>query len=272
MSAIWQALAEPWHDAFMRRALVEVLLLAIAGGAIGCWIVLHRLSYGAESLAHGLLPGLVVASLAGLPLVLGGAIGVLAAAGGVAVASRAPGIEADTAVAVVVTALFGLGVLLALAPDTPAGLHGLLFGDPLGASDADLMIAAALVVVVAVGLRLLHTRLTIVGFDRSSAPALGVRAGRVDVLLLGLLAVGLLVAVQALGNLLVVALLVAPAAAARRLARRLPDMLLLSVAIAGLCGIAGLYISYYGNIAAGAAIAAALVAAYGAASLVPARA
>lgn len=272
MSAAWHALAEPWQEAFMRRAFAEVVLLAVAGGAIGSWVVLHRLSYSAESLAHGLLPGLVIAALTGVPLVLGGAAGLLVAAAAVALAARAPGIDADTSVAVVVTTLFGLGVLLALSPATPAGLHGLLFGDPLGTSDGDLAVAAGLAGVVGIALTLLHTRLAIVAFDRTSAAALGVRATRVDVLLLALLAVGLLVAVQGLGNLLVVALLVAPAAAARRRARRLPGLLAASVAIAAASGVGGLYLSYYASVAAGAAIALVLVGAYAVSAIVPARA
>lgn len=259
MSAIWQALSEPWQDAFMRRAIAEVALLSVAGGAVGCWILLHRLAYSAESLAHGLLPGLVLAALTGIPLVVGGAVGVLAAAVAVAFATRAPGIDNDTAVAVVVTTLFAGGVLFALSPATPAGLHGLLFGDPLAASNADLVIAAGLVLVVGLVLRLLHTRLTIVGFDRAGAAALGVRAGHVDTLLLALLALALLVAVQGLGNMLVVAVLIAPAAVARRASRRLPAMMTVSIGVAVLASLGGLYVSYYADVAAGAAIAAVLV-------------
>jgi ABC-type Mn2+/Zn2+ transport system permease subunit len=258
-ATVWHALSAPWADGLMQRALAEVALLGIAGGALGCWVVLYNLSYSAESLAHGMLPGLVLASLAGLPLLLGGAVGLLAAAGAVALAARIPAIGRDTAVAVVVTTLFGLGVLLALAPATPAGLQGLLFGDPLGVSDGDLAMAVGLVAVVAGGLVVLHDRLLVAGFDRSNAGALGVGAGRVDLALLGLVAVTLLVAVQGLGNLLVVALLVAPATAARRLTRRMPAMLAVSAAIAVLSGLGGLYLSYYAHVAAGAAIAGALL-------------
>lgn len=272
MSAtVWHALAEPFDDAFMRRALLEVLLLGIAGGALGCWVTLYNLSYSAESLAHGLLPGLVIASIAGLPLLLGGAAGLLLAAGAVAVASRIEGIERDTAVAIVVTTLFGLGVLLALSPSTPTGLSGLLFGDPLGVSDTDLAVAAALLVVLGGALPVLHQRLLIVGFDRGSAHGLGVHAGRIDLVLLVLVALTLLVAVQGLGNLLVVALLVAPATAARRLTRRLPAMLLASAAIAVVAGAAGLYVSFHADVAAGAAIALAMLAAVALSAVVPSR-
>jgi ABC-type Mn2+/Zn2+ transport system permease subunit len=264
MSAIWHAVADPWTQSIMRHAFAEVVLLGVTGGALGCWIVFYSLSYSAESLAHALLPGLVIASLLGFPLLIGGAAGVLIAAIAVAVAGRTPEIGRDTAVAVVVTALFGLGVLLALSPAAPPGLQGLLFGDVLGVSDTDLVLAAALAVVVLAALRLLHGRLLIVGFDRPGAPGLGVSTLAVDVALLGLLAVALLVAVQGLGNLLVVAVLVAPAAAARTVARRLGSMMAFSAAIAVVAGTGGLYLSYYANTAAGASIAAILVAAWAA--------
>jgi ABC-type Mn2+/Zn2+ transport system permease subunit len=260
--ALLHVLAEPWSEPILRRAFVEVVLLGVAGGALGCWLVLYELSYSAESLAHALLPGLVVASLAGLPLVLGAAAGLLVAAVGVAAAGRAPAVGRDTAVAVVVTALLGLGVLLALSPTVPAGLGSLLFGDVLGLSDADLALAAVLAVGALGALRLLHGRLLVVGFDRLSASALGVRAGVVDAALLVLLALVLLVAVQGLGNLLVVAVLIAPAAAARLVTRRMAPMMALSAGLAALAGLGGLYLSFYARTAAGASIAGVLVATY----------
>jgi ABC-type Mn2+/Zn2+ transport system permease subunit len=262
MLAVLHVLSDPWADPVGRRALVEVALLGITGGALGCWIVFYELSYSAESLAHALLPGLVIAALTGLPLLLGGAGGLLVAAVAVAAAAQVPAIGRDTAVAVVVTTLFGAGALLALSPSSPPGLQGLLFGDVLGVSNTDLALAAALAGVVLGALALLHGRLLAVGFDRLSAPGLGVRPIVVDVALLMLIALALLVAVQGLGNLLVVAVLVAPASAARLVSRRMGPMMLASAAIAVLAGIAGLYLSYYAGTAAGASIAAMLVASY----------
>jgi ABC-type Mn2+/Zn2+ transport system permease subunit len=257
-----RALLDPWSDPIGVRALVEVLLLAASGGALGCWIVFYRLAYSAESLAHALLPGLVVAALAGAPLVLGGAVGLVVAAVAVAVAGRTPAIGHDTAVAVVVTGLLGLGALLALSPETPARLQELLFGDVLGVSDSDLALAGALTAVVVGALVVLHPSLLVVGFDRTSARALGRAPLAVDVALGVLVALAILVAVQGLGNLLVVAVLVAPAAAARHLARRVPTMMAAAVAIAVAAGIAGLYASFYLDTAAGASIAGAMVLAY----------
>ena len=258
-------LLDPWRDPIGLRALAEVVALGATGGALGCWIVFYRLAYSAESLAHALLPGLVLAALAGLPLVLGGAVGLVVAAVAVALASRTPAIGSDTAVAVVVTGLLGLGALLALSPDTPARLQELLFGDVLGVTDGDLALAGGLAVAVLGTLAVLHPSLLVVGFDRTSAKALGRSPVAIDIALGVLVALAILVAVQGLGNLLVVAVLVAPAAAARRLTRRVPAMMAVAVAIAIGAGVAGLYASYHLETAAGASIAAALVLAYAAA-------
>jgi ABC-type Mn2+/Zn2+ transport system permease subunit len=253
-------LSDPWTQGIMQRALLEVALLGIAGGALGCWIVLYELSYSAESLAHALLPGLVLATLTGLPLLAGGAIGLLAAAVAIGLASRAPGIEPDTAVAVVITSLFGLGVLLALSPASPAGIRTLLFGDVLGVSNLDLALAGVLAAGVLMALRLLHGQLLASGFDRAGARALGARPVLAEISLLVLVALAILVAVQGLGNLLVIAVLVGPAATARIVSRRVPEMMALAVALAIAGGAGGLYLSYYAGTAAGASIAGALVA------------
>lgn len=251
----------------MRRAFAEVLLLGVAGGALGCWVIFYNLSYSAESLAHSLLPGLVAAALLGFPLLLGGGAALLLAAVAVAVAGRTPAIGRDTAVAVVITTLLGLGVLLALSAAAPPGLQGLLFGDVLGVSNTDLLLATGLVGVVLAALRLLHARLLIVGFDRASARGLGVRPLAVDLALLALLALALLVAVQGLGNLLVVAVLIAPAATARLLTRRMGRMLTGAALVGVIAAAGGLYLSYYAGTASGASIAIVLIAGYGLAGI-----
>jgi ABC-type Mn2+/Zn2+ transport system permease subunit len=257
---MWHALVEPWQSGILRHAGLEAILIGVACGPLGCWVVFYRLAYSAESLAHSLFPGLVLAALAGAPLLLGG--GALAAAVAIALAGRVRGTGADNAVAVVITSMFGLGVLLALSPSSPPGLQNLLFGDILGASDLDLALAAGLAALVVVALRLLHWRLLTAGFDPGGARALGASPAYAEAIVLVLLAAAILVAVQGMGNLLVVAVLVAPAATARMLTRRMATMMALAAAIAAGCGIGGLYASYYANIAAGAAIALAMVAAY----------
>jgi ABC-type Mn2+/Zn2+ transport system permease subunit len=253
---------EPFQEEFMRRAIAEMALLGVAGGAIGCWVVLYRLSYATESLAHSILPGLVLAALAGVPLLLGGAPAIVIAGLAIVVVAQVPGISREVAVGVVVTTMFGLGALLALSPKSPPGIQELLFGDILGPSNGDLLAAALLVLVVATGLPLMHGRLLAVGFDRNASRSLGVSPALAEAALIALLAVTIVVAVQGLGNLLVVAVFVGPAAAARNLAERIVPMIGLSVAIALASGLAGLYLSYYAGTAGGASVTLAIVAAY----------
>src|SRR4051794_2190751 len=248
-------LTDPFAQAFTQRALVEVLVLALACGPLGVWILLYRQSYAAESISHGMLPGLVIAALAGAPLVLGAAGGVLAAAGLIALAGREERLGGDTGVAVAVSALFGLGALLALAPETPARLNELLFGDLLGATRTDVAVAAALAAAVIGALTLAHRRLSMSGFDPGAARSLGAAPGRWELALLVLLAVATVAAAPGLGSLLLVALILAPGAAGLRLAARLPAALAAAAGTAALAGIAGLVLSYHLGIAAGASVA-----------------
>jgi ABC-type Mn2+/Zn2+ transport system permease subunit len=262
-------LVEPFSGAIMQRALIEILVLSVACGPIGVWVLLYRQSYAAESIAHAMLPGLVVAVLVGVPLLLGGAGGVLAAAVAIALAGRDERLGADVGVAVAISALFGLGALLALSPDLPPRLPELLFGDLLGVTGRDLVEAAILAGGVALLLTLGYRGLALSAFDRTAAPSLGVRPGRWDLGLLVLLAVCTLAAVQGLGNLLVVALILAPGAAALNLVERLPAALALAVVLAAVSGIAGLLASYHWHVAAGASIALAAVTLFLIALLMP---
>jgi len=253
---------EPLQDEFMRRAIAEMTLIGIAGGALGCWVVLYRLSYAAESLAHSIFPGLVLAAIAGAPLLLGGAPAIVVAALAIAIVARVPGLSREVAVGVVVTTMFGLGVLLALSPESPPGVQELLFGDILGPSNGDIAAAAALALVVGLSLLLLHGRLLAGGFDRGAARSLGAKPAGTEAALLVLLALAIVVAVQGLGNLLVVAVFVGPAATARQLTERIGPMIGIAVATAILAGLAGLYLSYYAGTAGGASVALAIVALY----------
>ena len=241
----------------LRRALLELALVGLATGPLGCWVVSTSLP-AVRSRSRTRRSGLVVAALAG-PLLLGG--GRRVARGGDR--RRRPDPRAgpghvrrgrgDEPV--------GLGVLLALSPSSPQGIQELLFGDVLAVTATDLAVSAALAAGVLGALALLHRQLLVVGFDRGSARAFGARPLRVDLALLGLVAAGVLVGVQALGNLLVVAVVVGPAATARLLTRRIVPMMALASGLALAAAVAGLYL-YYADLAAGASVAVAIVAGY----------
>jgi ABC-type Mn2+/Zn2+ transport system permease subunit len=261
------ALTDPFSQGITQRALLELVILGAVCGPLGTWVVLYRQSYTAESMAHAMLPGLVLASLAGVSLVAGAAAGTLLAALGIWLAGRQRGLAPDTAVGVTITALFGLGALLALAPTAPARLGEILFGDLLAISDGDLVASAVLSAGVFAALLALHRPLALAAFDPATAPSLGARPATVELALLALIAVTVVGATQALGNLLVVALIVAPALAAARVSGRLGPALALSALLAIGAGVAGLYASYYLDLAAGASVALAAVAIFALAAL-----
>ena len=162
----------------MQRAFVEAIVLGIACGPLGVWILLLRRAYAAESLSHAMLPGLVIAALVGVPLIVGAAGGVLIAAGGIALVARDARAGGDVGVAVVVSGLFGLGGILALSPETPPRLGELLFGDLLGLTNGDLVAAAVLSLGVLVALAVAYRALAATAFARGSAQALGIRPAR----------------------------------------------------------------------------------------------
>ncbi len=255
-------ITEPLSNTTTLRALVDIAVLGAVGGAIGCWIVLYEVSYSAESLAHGMLPGLVIAALTGIPLLLGGAIGVIVAAGLIVLATRYSAGNTDASITVVITTLFGAGVLLALSPASPPGIQSLLFGDLLGVTVSEIAISMAIGGAILLLLWTFHHRLLAIGFDPGSDRALGLSATAVSFLLLALVAVTVLVAVQSLGTLLVAAILIGPAAAARLVTRRIAPMMVASVAMAVLCGFAGIYASFHFRTAAGASVVVAIALCY----------
>jgi ABC-type Mn2+/Zn2+ transport system permease subunit len=251
-------LLDPLRSGIDRRAVLELSLLGAFCGSLGFWVVTERLAYAAESLSHGLLPGLVLAALAGASLLLGAAGGALVAAALIALAARDERIGPDTATAVAVTGLVGLGALLALEPDAPQRLDELLFGDPLGVTDGDLVAATALLVVGGTALFALHRPLCAVAFDPPGAAAAGVRAGLVRLVLLALLAAAIAVAARGLGALLVLALLVGPPVAVGGHARTPAHAMLAGGGVAVAAGVVGIEVSFHAGTAAGASVALAL--------------
>jgi ABC-type Mn2+/Zn2+ transport system permease subunit len=254
-------LLDPLRSGIDRRALAELALVGALSGALGFWVVTERLSYGAESLSHGLLPGLVLAALAEAPLVVGAAGGAVVAAALIAFAASDARIGPDTGTAVAVTGLVGLGALLALAPDSPQRLEELLFGDPLGVTDADLVAAAILLVGGGAALVALHRPLSALAFDPSGAGTTGLRPGIVRLALLALLAAAVAVGVQGLGALLVLAVLIAPPVAVRAHARTPAAIMGAGAAVAVAAAFAGIEISFHADSAAGASVALVLCAA-----------
>ena len=253
-------LVDPFAGGIMRRALAELLLLSLACGPLGVWVLLQRESYAAESIAHGMLPGLVVAALAGAPLLLGAGAGVLLAAALIALAGRDPRLDPGLGVAVAIGTLTGAGALLALAREAPARLTELLFGDPLGVRPGDLVASLAIVAAAGCVLAVAHRRLVLAVFDPVGGRALGAAPGRTRLLLLVLVGAVTVAAAGPLGSLLTLALLLAPAAAGLRLASGVGTAMLAAMGVSAVSAVAGLLASYHLETAAGGSVALAAVA------------
>jgi manganese/iron transport system permease protein len=202
---------------FLREALVELLLLAVAGGILGAWVVLRRLAFFSHAAGSATFPGLVVADASGVSPTLAGLAVALGYAGGVERTGRG-GREHGEGTALLLVAALATGVILASDVfESGAAVDRLLFGTLLGLDTTDLVVAGAVALVAAAAALALGRTWSAVGFDPDGARALGLPTGRADLLLLGLVAAAAVAAIPAVGALLVTAVYVLPAAAARLL-------------------------------------------------------
>jgi manganese/iron transport system permease protein len=239
-------LVEPFRLPYMQRALLEVLLLGALAGVVGVFVVLRRLAFVSDALTHTIFPGVVIAHLLDRSLLLGAlAFGVLTAVllTGITAGSRRVG--ADAALAILLTSFFSLGVLLVSRTRTyTADLTVFLFGRVLAVDRADLLQTLALAAVVAAALWALRKELVLRAFDPDGAAAMGYRTAALDLALNLLIALVVVAAVKAVGTVLVVALIIVPAAAARLLADRVATTAVLAGALGALGGWLGLAASY----------------------------
>ena len=249
-------LTDPLALPFMQRALLATLLLAVAAGLLGTWIVLRRLAFFAHAVGTATFPGLVVAGPWGLAPPLAALGAGLGFAGLLARMTRRGATGADAATGLLLTAALALGAILASdVYRSGAGVDRLLFGTLLGLGDGDVVLAAAAAVAALAATAALARTWLATGFDPAGAAALGVRAARGDWLLLALLAVTVVAVLPAVGALLVSTLLVVPAATARLLTDSLGALLAAAVALAALEGVAGLLLAYHLDLPPGPAIA-----------------
>ena len=249
------ALLAPFHFAFMQRAFVAALVVGTLCSVIGTYVVLRKLSFIGDGLAHASFAGIVVAYLRGFDYYVGAAIVAVLTALGIGYVNRRARVSLDTAIGVLFTGAFALGVfLMSRLPNYNVDLQSFLFGNILAVSRGDLYLILMLAFVVCVALVLLYRPLLYTSFDPIVAQASGIRAGFVEYALLVLLALTIIISLEAVGIVLVAALLVTPPAAAYQLTRRFTRMLALSACIGASCAVAGLYASYYLHAASGATI------------------
>lgn len=249
-------LTDPLSTPFMQRALLAVLLLSVAGGLLGAWIVLRRLAFFAHAVGSATFPGLVVSGPWGIAPPIAALAAGLAFAGLLSRVTRRGATSSDTATGLLLAGALALGSVLASdVYPSGVGVDRLLFGTLLGLSDADLWLAAAAAIAATVATAALARTWLATGFDPAGARALGVPGARGDWLLLALLATCVVAVLPAVGALLVSTLLVVPSATARLLTGSLPALLAASVALAAAEGVAGLLLAYHLDLPPGPAIA-----------------
>ena len=239
-------LTDPLALELFQRALIEAVLMGATCGAIGAYVVLRRLAFIGDALSHAVFPGVVLAYITGAPIFAGAMIAGTITSVAIAVVSRGQRIREDTAIGIFFAGAFALGIVLI---STQAGyqrdLSAFLVGDLLGVSWAQIA-ASAVAGAIVIGLMVaLRKELLLTSFDRVYAQALGYPVFLLELLLLLLLTATIVVSLAAVGIILVLAMLVTPAATARLLVDRFTPMMILGAALGALYGIVGWYVSYH---------------------------
>jgi manganese/iron transport system permease protein len=246
---------EPLGLAFMQRALLASMLVALAGGVIGTFVVLKGLAFIGDALSHAAFAGVATAFVLGGSIYLGSIVAGVVTALAIGFVSRRGGISFDTAIGILFVGAFAFGIMLISASRSyTVDLFSFVFGDVLGVSWADVRVTAALTALVVALVVIFYRELLFTAYDPTMAAASGVPVAAVQYGQLALLALTTVVAIKVVGIVLVVAMLVTPAATAQLLVRRVPAMMVLAVLLGCVSAVAGLYISYYANVASGAAI------------------
>ena len=268
-----ELLIEPFEAEFVRTGAIAAALVGVLCGVVGCYVILRGMALMADSLAHGVLPGIAVAfaltadAAGGEPdrlAIAAGALvaGLLTAAATNAVLRRSP-VRPDTAAAVVFVFMLALGVVLISRVESySVDLTAFLFGDVLGVGMGEVVASAVAVAAVLALVALLYRPFLLISFDRQRAAALGLPVDRFELLMLVVVTVAVVIGFQVVGALLVLGLLMAPPAAAALLTRRLPAMMAVSAAIAAASAPLGLLLSWHLDLAAGASIVLVAVSAF----------
>ena len=253
-------LTDPFSVDFMVRALVGGSLAAVLCAVVGTWVLVRGMAFLGEALSHGMLPGVAIATLTGIPPVLGAAVSAGVMVLGVGALRRRARLSYDTSIGLLFVGMLALGVIIVSSSRSFAtDVTAILFGDVLAVTRADvggLAIAAAVALAVAVAF---HRPFTALAFDTRKATTLGLHPRLAEVVLIGLVTLAVVASYRAVGTLLVVGLLLAPAAAARVWTRHVASTMLLGAGIGAAAVLVGLLVSWHAGTAAGASIAAVAV-------------
>ncbi len=252
-------LLQPLQYPFMLRGMSAAVLVGVVCAVLGAYVVLRGMAFFGDALAHAILPGIAVGYLVGGgargPLFWWGMLTAVVSAIGIGAISRSARIKEDTAIGIIFAGMFALGIaLISTVRSYTVDLAHFLFGDVLGVRSQDLLMSAIFGAVILLVVFLFYKEFMVLSFDPVLAATLRLPVRFLDYLLMVLIAVAIVVSLQTVGVALMVAMLVTPAATAYLLTRRLPVMMALASLFAAFSGVIGLYVSYYFNVASGAAI------------------
>lgn len=248
-------LTDPWTHTFMQNAFLASALVGVICGVTGTFVVLKGLAFMGDALAHAIFPGVVIAYIAGGNLLVGAVAAALIVSFLIGTISRHRRLNHDTAIGVLFVGAFALGIaLISTQQSFSKDLTSFLIGSILGVSRQDLYLTAGIGLVVIATIVLIRRELTTISFDPVYAKASGISVSFIEQLFLVVLSLAIVVSIQTVGNILVLAMLVTPAATARMLTERLAPMALLAALIGAVSGVSGLYASYYYGISSGASI------------------
>jgi manganese/iron transport system permease protein len=249
----------PWQYAFMVRALIGAILVGTLCAVVGTYVVLRGMAFFGDALAHAILPGVAIGYLVGggarEPLFWWAMLAAIISSLGIGAISKSVKIREDTAIGIIFAGMFALGIaIISTVENYTIDLSHFLFGDVLGISSADLIRITAFAGLIILLVIIFYKEFMVISFDPILATTLRLPVRGLDYLLMILIATTIVASLQTVGIALMVAMLITPAATAYLLSRRLPVMMIMASVIASISGVIGLYLSYYINIASGAAI------------------
>ena len=248
-------LLDPWASPFMVRALLALLMVSLVCAVVGSFVVVRGMAFIGEGLAHASFGGVAAAFALGVSIYLGAAVGAVLTALAIGFVSRRAGLKFDTAIGILFVGAFALGILImSRQQGYVVDLTSFVFGNVLGVDRGDLVLIAAIGAGVLVLVAAFYKELLLTSYDPTMAAASGLPVAIVQYGFLGLLGLTIVIAVKAVGIVLVVAMLVTPAATAQLLVQRLHLMMAVGAVIGALSSLIGLYLSYHADLATSAAV------------------
>jgi ABC-type Mn2+/Zn2+ transport system permease subunit len=256
MDIITEALVGPFEYTFMVRALIVSVLVGVMCPLLGVYVVTRGLGFMGDALAHSVLPGMVGAFILGVSPFLGAIPMAIAVALVSGYLIRRAGVGEDTSVGIIFAGLFALGLtMLTAAKGIPVNLEDILLGQVLAVSQTDVYVTLGLSAFVLVATYALHKEMLFASFDQTGASVVGLPTDKLEYALLALLAIVIVLALQAVGIVLVISMLITPAATALLIVRNFQHAMALAVAFGVAAAVAGLYISYHFNLPSGPVMA-----------------